>query len=99
MQNPVGAQFNFQTMRMELVSFGSVLFNPVAQAKFVHPRRWLRRGLGVRALDQFLVPAAWPQRRRGQALDGVAASFGWPAHCRWSCSVMSPGISPAKTRR
>ena len=36
MQNPVGAQFNFQTMRMELVSFGSVLFNPVAQAKFVH---------------------------------------------------------------
>jgi cytochrome d ubiquinol oxidase subunit I len=36
MQNPVGAQFNFQTMRMELVSFGAVLFNPVAQAKFVH---------------------------------------------------------------
>jgi len=36
MQNPVGAQFNFQTMRMELGSFSSVLFNPVAQAKFVH---------------------------------------------------------------
>ena len=36
MQNPVGAQFNFQTMRMELVSFSEVLFNPVAQAKFVH---------------------------------------------------------------
>jgi cytochrome bd ubiquinol oxidase subunit I len=36
MQNPVGAQFNFQTMRMELVSFSAVLFNPVAQAKFVH---------------------------------------------------------------
>jgi cytochrome bd ubiquinol oxidase subunit I len=36
MQNPVGAHFNFQTMRMELASFAEVLFNPVAQAKFVH---------------------------------------------------------------
>ncbi|MFI4868527.1 MAG: cytochrome ubiquinol oxidase subunit I [Steroidobacterales bacterium] len=36
MQNPAGAQFNYQTMRMELSSFSSVLFNPVAQAKFVH---------------------------------------------------------------
>src|SRR6202521_2236757 len=32
MQNPVGAQFNPQTMRMELLSFSQVLFNPVAQA-------------------------------------------------------------------
>src|SRR6201988_510535 len=36
MQYPVGAQFNRQTMRMELTSFSEVLFNPVAQAKFVH---------------------------------------------------------------
>ncbi len=36
MQNPVGAAFNPDTMRMELVSFFDVLFNPVAQAKFVH---------------------------------------------------------------
>ncbi len=36
MQNPVGAQFNWQTMRMELVDFWAVLFNPDAQAKFVH---------------------------------------------------------------
>src|SRR5258707_2667060 len=36
MQYPVGAQFNPQTMRMELLSFSQVLFNPVAQAKFVH---------------------------------------------------------------
>jgi len=36
MQNPIGAHFNFQTMRMELSSFSRVLFNPVAQAKFVH---------------------------------------------------------------
>lgn len=36
MQNPVGAHFNFRTMRMELSSFSEVLFNPVAQAEFVH---------------------------------------------------------------
>ncbi|WP_428879059.1 cytochrome ubiquinol oxidase subunit I [Acinetobacter baumannii] len=36
MQNPVGAAFNFETMRMELVDFGALIFNPVAQVKFVH---------------------------------------------------------------
>ena len=36
MQNPVGAEFNVETMRMELTSFSQVLFNPVAQVKFVH---------------------------------------------------------------
>lgn len=36
MQNPVGAHFNFHTMRMELYDFYSVIFNEVAQAKFVH---------------------------------------------------------------
>jgi cytochrome bd ubiquinol oxidase subunit I len=36
MQNPVGAEFNPVTLRMELTSFWEVLFNPVAQAKFVH---------------------------------------------------------------
>jgi cytochrome d ubiquinol oxidase subunit I len=36
MQNPVGAQFNPQTMRMEMTDFFAVITNPVAQAKFVH---------------------------------------------------------------
>ncbi|MES1201949.1 MAG: cytochrome ubiquinol oxidase subunit I [Pseudomonadota bacterium] len=36
MQNPVGAAFNPETMRMEVTNFMAVLFNPVAQAKFVH---------------------------------------------------------------
>ena len=36
MQNPVGAAFNLDTMRMEVTDFGAVLFNPVAQSKFVH---------------------------------------------------------------
>ncbi|PLZ03428.1 cytochrome d terminal oxidase subunit 1 [Burkholderia sp. WAC0059] len=36
MQNPVGAAFNYETMRMELASLYAVIFNPVAQVKFVH---------------------------------------------------------------
>ncbi len=36
MQNPIGAKFNAETMRMELDSFQKIFFNDVAQAKFVH---------------------------------------------------------------
>ncbi|MBR7628958.1 cytochrome ubiquinol oxidase subunit I [Aeromonas popoffii] len=36
MQNPVGAEFNLVTQRMELVDIAAVLLNPVAQVKFVH---------------------------------------------------------------
>lgn len=36
MQSPVGSAFNPETMRMEMTSFYEVLFNPVAQSKFVH---------------------------------------------------------------
>lgn len=36
MQKPVGAHFNFHSMRMEMYDFYSVIFNDVAQAKFVH---------------------------------------------------------------
>ncbi len=36
MQNPVGSEFNFETMRMEMVDFAEVIFNPIAQVKFVH---------------------------------------------------------------
>ncbi|MFZ2751886.1 MAG: cytochrome ubiquinol oxidase subunit I [Lysobacteraceae bacterium] len=36
MQNPVGAEFSYHTMRMEMTDFWAVVFNPDAQAKFVH---------------------------------------------------------------
>ncbi|MDR3527483.1 MAG: cytochrome ubiquinol oxidase subunit I [Rhizomicrobium sp.] len=36
MQYPAGSYFNADTMRMEVSNFMEVLFNPVAQAKFVH---------------------------------------------------------------
>ena len=36
MQHPVGAAFNYETLRMEMTSFPDIFFNPVAQVKFVH---------------------------------------------------------------
>lgn len=36
MQNPVGAEFSAETMRMEMQDFWAVIFNPVAQVKFIH---------------------------------------------------------------
>ncbi|MCK3654414.1 cytochrome d terminal oxidase subunit 1 [Pasteurellaceae bacterium Macca] len=36
MQNPVAAEFNFETMRMELTSFWELFLNPVTQSKFLH---------------------------------------------------------------
>lgn len=36
MQNPIASEFNYETMRMEMVSFADLVFNPVAQVKFVH---------------------------------------------------------------
>lgn len=80
MQNPVGAAFNPDTMRMEVVDFGAVLFNPVAQAKFVHT---VSAGyvtasvfvLGISAL--YLLSKKWVGvAKRSMA---VAASFGLAA--------------------
>ena len=36
MQNPVGSEFNVDMMRMEMTSFAELVFNPVAQVKFIH---------------------------------------------------------------
>ncbi len=36
MQNPVGSEFSFETMRMEMISFTELMLNPVAQVKFIH---------------------------------------------------------------
>ena len=77
MQNPVGAAFNPQTMRMEVVDFGAVLFNPVAQAKFVHT---VSAGyvcasvfvIGVSAI--MLLRKKWPEVAKRSMT--VAAAFG-----------------------
>ena len=36
MQDPIGAEFSYVTMRMEMTDFWAIVFNPTAQAKFVH---------------------------------------------------------------
>ena len=77
MQYPVGSRFNFETMRMEVTSFSDVLFNPVAQAKFVHT---VSAGYVVGAVFVLSI-SAW-YLLRGRNVDiakrsmTVAASFG-----------------------
>jgi cytochrome d ubiquinol oxidase subunit I len=77
MQNPVGARFNVATMRMELTSFQELLFNPVAQAKFVHT---VSAGYVTGAVFVLAVSALYLLRGRHGALAKrsmtVAASFG-----------------------
>jgi cytochrome d ubiquinol oxidase subunit I len=77
MQHPVGAQFNEQTMRMELTSFAQVLLNPVAQAKFVHT---VAAGYVVGSVFVLSISAWYLLRGRNVELArrsmAVAASFG-----------------------
>ncbi|MRG58204.1 cytochrome bd-I ubiquinol oxidase subunit CydA [Phyllobacterium sp. SYP-B3895] len=77
MQNPVGATFNPQTMRMEVSDFYAVLFNPVAQAKFVHT---VSAGYVTASLFVLGVSAWYALKGRHIALAKrsmtVAASFG-----------------------
>ena len=77
MQNPVGSAFNPVTMRMELTSFYDVVFNPVAQSKFVHT---ISAGYVTGAVFVLAV-SSWyllKGRDRGFALRSfrIAAAFG-----------------------
>jgi cytochrome d ubiquinol oxidase subunit I len=77
MQNPVGAKFNPDTMRMELTSFWDVFFNPVAQAKFVHT---VSAGYVTGAVFVLAVSAYYLLRGRNREFAlrsmAVAVSFG-----------------------
>src|SRR5690606_2539381 len=80
MQNPVGSVFNPQTMRMEVNDFYAVLFNPVAQAKFVHT---ISAGYVTAAVFVLGVSAWYVLKERHTELAKrsmtVAASFGLAA--------------------
>ncbi|SNS30767.1 cytochrome ubiquinol oxidase subunit I [Antarctobacter heliothermus] len=80
MQNPVGARFNPDTMRMEMTSFFDVLFNEVAQAKFVHT---VSAGYVTASVFVLGVSAWYLLKGRHTALArrsiAVAASFGLAA--------------------
>ena len=77
MQYPVGAAFNVQTMRMEVTDFMAVLFNPVAQDKFVHT---VSAGYVVGSIFVLAISAWYLMRGRHIELARrsmtVAASFG-----------------------
>ncbi|MGV3549233.1 cytochrome ubiquinol oxidase subunit I [Rhizobium sp.] len=80
MQNPVGSALNPQTMRMEITSFFDVVFNPVAQAKFVHTV-----SAGYVAASVFVLGVSAWYLLRGRHIElakrsmTVAASFGLAA--------------------
>ncbi|SJN55953.1 Cytochrome bd-I ubiquinol oxidase subunit 1 [Vibrio ruber DSM 16370] len=80
MQNPVGSDFNFETMRMEMVSFAEVVLNPVAQVKFVHT---VASGYVTGAMFVLGVSAYYLLKGRDIAFARrsftVAASFGMAA--------------------
>ena len=80
MQNPVGAALNPDTMRMEVTDFMAVIFNPVAQAKFVHT---VSAGYVTGSMFVLAISALFllQKRHRDIAIRSmvVAASFGLAA--------------------
>ncbi len=80
MQNPVGSEFNFETMRMEMVSFAEIVLNPVAQVKFVHT---VAAGYTTGAMFILGVSSYYILKGRDLAFArrsfAVAASFGMAA--------------------
>ncbi len=82
MQNPVGAEFSYVTMRMEMVDFWAVLFNPDAQAKFVHT---VSAGYVTGAMFVLSISAYYLLRGRdiefAKKSFRIAAAFGFASIC------------------
>ncbi|WP_282339306.1 cytochrome ubiquinol oxidase subunit I [Pseudomonas sp. PS02288] len=82
MQDPVGSVFSDVTMRMELVDFWAVVFNPTAQAKFVHTV-----SAGYVTASVFVLAISSYYLLKGRDLDfarrsfRVAAAFGFASAC------------------
>ena len=78
MQNPEGSVFNPETMRMEMANFADLIFNPVAQVKFVHTvsAGYVTGSMFVRAISSYylLNKRHVAFARRSFA---IAASFGF----------------------
>ena len=100
MQNPVGAHFNPDTMRMEVTSFSDVLFNPVAQAKFVHT---VSAGYVTGAMFVLAISAWYLLRGRhvgfAKRSITVAASFGLASALSVVVLGDESGYTAPKTRR
>ncbi len=82
MQNPVGAEFSYHTMRMEMVDFWAVIFSHDAQNKFVHT---VSAGYTVAATFVLAVSSWYLLKKRdiefAKRSFQVAAAFGFAAIC------------------
>ncbi|MGB4467755.1 MAG: cytochrome ubiquinol oxidase subunit I [Azovibrio sp.] len=82
MQDPVGSEFSYVTMRMELTDFWAVVFNPTAQAKFVHTV-----SAGYVTASVFVLAISSWYLLKGRDLDfakrsfRIAAAFGFASAC------------------
>ncbi len=80
MQHPVGAEFNYETMRMEVTSFATLLFNPAAQVKFVHT---VAAGYTTASAFVLAISAYYMLKGRDSAFSQrsytIAAGFGFAA--------------------
>ena len=77
MQNPIGSEFNVESMRMEMTNFADVIFNPVAQVKFVHT---VSAGYVTGAMFVLAISSYYMLKRKEIAFArrsfAIAASFG-----------------------
>ena len=82
MQNPVGAEFSFVTMRMEMTDFWAVLFNPDAQAKFVHTvsAGYVTGAMFVLAISSYYLLARRDVEFAKRSFR-IAAAFGFASAC------------------
>lgn len=80
MQNPIASDFNFETMRMEMLSFSELVLNPVAQVKFVHT---VASGYTTGAMFILGISSYYLLKKRDIAFAkrsfAIAASFGMAA--------------------
>ena len=99
MQNPIASDFNFETMRMEMVSFSELVLNPVAQVKFVHT---VASGYVTGAMFILGISAWYMLKGRDFAFAkrsfAIAASFGM-AFCLLLFWVMNPVTKWATCRK
>jgi cytochrome d ubiquinol oxidase subunit I len=102
MQNPVGAEFNPVTLRMELSSFTDVIFNPVAQAKFVHT---ISAGYVTGSIFVLSISSWYLLKKRDTAFAlrsfRIAAAFDWHRSYRslcWAMSLVIPLLKPRKQK-
>ena len=82
MQNPIGSEFSYETMRMEMTDFATVLLNPVAQSKFVHT---VSAGYCTGAIFVLAISSWYLLRGRdvefAKRSFRIAAAFGFASAC------------------